>query len=468
MQENLRSSIFRIPSLLKVQNERAYKPHAFSFGPWHFHNQDLMRATKQFKKMLFKGLIQRFRERLNVNVEVDLSLSEQELEGAVSAIRERLKNARSNKKRELQEAIKAVGSKARECYEGGIVVTQEEFHKLLLLDGCFIIELFRKGAGEVSLQESEYTLFSSGMILTIYHDLFLLENQIPWFVLELLFDKTRGPESKMTLVELAITFIHSAFSSDDKHLISNELLNSSSRIVHIIDLTVRYLGSSAKLEREKQQPKQSQSRINWGRCLCSSAKERKKQQPKQSQHLIDYNSIPSATRLREAGVKFKTVAKRNILDVRFDENKGNLEIPSLLIHPATEAIFRNLIGFQICSPWVWWAWVAPSVIINYTVLLDCLVDSTEDVDLLCRSGIFSNWLNNKEAVDLLNRLCSGYQMEKFHYAHLCEEINSYCRKCSRRWRVSFIDNYLTKPWAIVSVIFAAIVLVFTIMQVFYK
>ncbi|GKV41405.1 hypothetical protein SLEP1_g48947 [Rubroshorea leprosula] len=266
----------------------------------------------------------------------------------------------------------------------------------------------------------------------------------------------------MTLVELAITFIHSAFSSDDKYLISNELLNSSSSIVHIIDLTVRYLSSSAKLEREKQQPKQSQSRINWGRYLCSSAKERKTQQSKQSQ------SIPSATRLREAGVKFKTVARRSILDVRFDKNDGKLEIPSLLIHPATEAIFRNLSGFQMCSPRVWWAWVAPSVIINYTVLLDYLVDSAEDVDLLCTSGIFSNWLSNKEAVDLLKRLRSGYQMDKFYYADLRKEINSYCRKCSRQWRVSFIDNYLTKPCAIVSVIFAAIVLVFTIMQVFYK
>ncbi|GKV33070.1 hypothetical protein SLEP1_g41617 [Rubroshorea leprosula] len=90
------------------------------------------------------------------------------------------------------------------------------------------------------------------------------------------------------------------------------------------------------------------------------------------------------------------------------------------------------------------------------------------ISLILRSGIFSNWLNNKEAVDLLNRLRSGYQMDKFYYADLCEEIDSYCRKCSRQWRVSFIDNYLTKPWAIVSVIFTAIVLVFTIMQVFYK
>ncbi|GLU11452.1 hypothetical protein SLE2022_281940 [Rubroshorea leprosula] len=434
MQGNLRSSIFRIPSMLKMQNEWAYKPHAFSFGPWHFHNQDLMRATKQFKEMLFEGLIQRLVERQHVNVEVDISANEQELEGAISAVREGLQNARSDKKRELEEAINAVGGKAREIYEGEINVSQDDFQKLLLLDGCFIIELFRRGAGEVSIQESEHVLFVGGMILTIYHDLFLLENQIPWFVLELLFDKTRGSGSRKTLVELAITFILPAFSLDDQHPMSRELLDSCSSIVHIIDLTARYLDSSAT------------KRIN-----------------QQSRN----NSIPCATRLREAGVKFKRVTSRNIFDVRFDKNKCALEIPSLVIHPAMETIFRNLIIFGKSSLWNQWA---PDVIISYTMLLDTLVDGTDDVALLCRSHIFSNtnWLNHKEVVNLLKTLCGGAYTDKFHYADLYEELDSYYKRLSTKWRVYLIDNYFTKPWAIVSVIFASIVLVFTIMQVFYK
>ncbi|GLU11454.1 hypothetical protein SLE2022_281950 [Rubroshorea leprosula] len=375
------------------------------------------------------------------------------------------------------------------------------------------------------------------MILTIYHDLFLLENQIPWFILQLLFDKTRAPEHKRTLIELAITLIRSAFSlDDDQHPISKELLASGSSIVHIIDLTGRYLGSSTK-ERKEQQPKQSQCRINWVCCLCFSAKERKEQQPKQSQSRINWgcylgssaqerkeqqpkqsqsrinwgcylgssaqerkeqqpkesqsrtnwgcylgsfagerkkhesqpliNSIPCATRLREAGVKFVRVLKeRNILDVRFDN--GALEIPTLVIHPATETIFRNLISFEQCNASLDCPWVDTSVMISYTMLLDKLVDSTEDVDLLCRSGIFSNWLNQKEAVDTLNRLCSGSYMGKFYYADLCKEVNRYSKRLTPKWRVSLIDNYFTKPWAIVSVIFATIVLVFTIMAVFYK
>ncbi|GKV33069.1 hypothetical protein SLEP1_g41616 [Rubroshorea leprosula] len=213
-----------------------------------------------------------------------------------------------------------------------------------------------------------------------------------------------------------------------------EFLANGSSIVHIIDFTGRYLASSAT------------KRIN---------------------RQFRNNPIPCATRLREAGVKFKSVTSRNIFDVRFDKNECALEIPSLVIHPAMETIFRNLIIFGQSSLWNQWA---PDVIISYIMLLDTLVDGTDDVALLCRSHIFSNtnWLNHKEVVNLFKTLCGGAYTDEFHYADLYDELDSYCNRLSTKWRVYLIDNYFTKPWAIVSVIFANIVLVFTIMQVFYK
>ncbi|GLT57295.1 hypothetical protein SLA2020_302780 [Shorea laevis] len=93
-------------------------------------------------------------------------------------------------------------------------VAEKEFEKILPLDGCFIIELFRKNVEKVSTRENKFVLFLGGMIQDIYHDLLLPENQIPWFVLELLFDRTRNyPEcTKFTLIELAIKFFSRAIS----------------------------------------------------------------------------------------------------------------------------------------------------------------------------------------------------------------------------------------------------------------
>ncbi|GLU11450.1 hypothetical protein SLE2022_281920 [Rubroshorea leprosula] len=268
------------------------------------------------------------------------------------------------------------------------------------------------------------------MILVIYHDLFLLENQIPWFVLELLFARTRVSGSKTTLVELAIGFFGSAFSQDQLQ-IPVELLSNSSKIVHLIDLARRCLGYS------------SERGVNVLQLQCR-------------------NTIPSATRLKEAGVKIKKAQSRDILDVKFNKDEGVLEIPSLLINPSTETIFRNLISFEQCSSF------CIMRVTCYAMLLDSLVDNSDDVDLMSRAGIFGNWLNPEEAAKLLNRMRNGTYTDVFLYAQLCEDVNAYCSRWWPKWRASLVHNYFTKPWAIVSVIFAIIVLLFTIMQVFYK
>ncbi|GLU11455.1 hypothetical protein SLE2022_281960 [Rubroshorea leprosula] len=46
MQGNLRSSIFRIPSMLKMQNEWAYTPHAFDDG-YKTIQRDAFRRTNR-------------------------------------------------------------------------------------------------------------------------------------------------------------------------------------------------------------------------------------------------------------------------------------------------------------------------------------------------------------------------------------------------------------------------------------
>ncbi|GLU00182.1 hypothetical protein SLE2022_175650 [Rubroshorea leprosula] len=112
--------------------------------------------------------------------------------------------------------------------------------------------------------------------------------------------------------------------------------------------------------------------------------------------LFDYETlIPSATRLKEAGVKFQKAESRNILDVKF--NKGVLEIPPLLISPSTETIFRNLIIFEQCS-------LCMPRVTSYAILLDCLVDTSDDVHLTNGIGILDNRLNLEETANFLNRV----------------------------------------------------------------
>ncbi|GKV06569.1 hypothetical protein SLEP1_g18444 [Rubroshorea leprosula] len=159
---------------------------------------------------------------------------------------------------------------------------------------------------------------------------------------------------------------------------------------------------------------------------------------------------------------FKKAESGNIIDVKFHKAEGVLEIPSLLINPSTETIFRNIISFEECSPFC-----IPRVTC-YAMLLDCLVDTSDDVEFMSKAGIFANWLNPEEAAKFLSTMRNGTSINVFFYAHLFEDVNAYCLKCWPEWRASLIQNYFTKPWAIVSIIFAITVSFFTIMQVFYK
>ncbi|GLU16558.1 hypothetical protein SLE2022_329870 [Rubroshorea leprosula] len=390
--------IFRVPATLKMQNPEAYKPYFFSLGPWHFGKKHLMDAQKN-KMHFLEQLVRRFQ-------------------------------SPDDKINELEVVISQVKNEALECYGGWGAINvegRENFEKILLLDGCFIIEMLRKWNGPIAVNQSERFIFSNAMIPTWRQDLFLIENQIPWFVLERLYERTRVSEQDKPLVELAIDVFYSIFSYE-------KLQIKPVRINHILDLAWHYVGISSE------QPK-------WG-----------------DEH-FDQNkhNIHSATSLREAGVKFRRSAEpRRILDIRFNNTEGVLEIPSLLIHPTTETIFRHLISFEQCYR------RHPSKVTCYAKLLNGLVDTPDDVDLLSRKGIFNNWLDSEEVSDFLNRLHNGTHMDYWYYAQLCLDVRDYCQRWWPKWRAFYIHNYFTKPWAIIAEVYALIILVFTILPIIFK
>ncbi|GLU16560.1 hypothetical protein SLE2022_329890 [Rubroshorea leprosula] len=321
--------IFRIPAPLKRQNRQAYEPYFFSLGPWHFRQPHLMDAQK-YKMNFLEQLVGRF---------------------PIS----------KGKIKELEEIISEVLIEASECYGGWGAInvdinveSREEFGKILLLDGCFIIEMLRKSAHLIQLSDHDQPIFSNAMILIWYHELFLIENQIPWFVLERLYEPIRVSEQDKPLVDIAIDAFYWIFSYDKFKLQIQADRIGRKKINHILDLAWHYLGRPSETE----------------------SKEFRKNR----------HNIPSASRLREAGVKFfRRVESTSILDINFDN--GVLKIPSLLIHPPTETIFRNLISYEQCYRFY------PSKVTCYAKLLNGLVDTPEDVDLLSRKDIFNNWLS---------------------------------------------------------------------------
>ncbi|KAJ6949301.1 hypothetical protein NC651_003335 [Populus alba x Populus x berolinensis] len=173
--------IFRVPHILRRHSEKAYTPNAFSIGPWHRHHP-LMKSTEKVKLKYLKGLLSRRSASITL--------------------------------KELIKSTRGIENEARSCYAGPIDVGVEDFVRMLVIDGCFLIELFRKDH-ENQLREDDDPIFKmSCMLQYLYHDLILVENQIPWFVLEHLFRMTAEPGNATTLAQLALQFFQNIFSSN--------------------------------------------------------------------------------------------------------------------------------------------------------------------------------------------------------------------------------------------------------------
>ncbi|KAK4603338.1 hypothetical protein RGQ29_012042 [Quercus rubra] len=345
--------IFKTPTILLRLNEKAYVPDVFSIGPFH-HGRPEFKETEKIKT------------------------------------------------KNLTNSVKDVEREAREYYGKPIDYTPDEFVKILVIDGCFIVELFRKDFYTELREEDDPIFTMSCMRQFLFHDLILLENQVPWMVLERLFNFTLDPRHKMPLVELAQDFFGDFFVSKPR-----SGYPPIQDIKHILDVFRKWLVLPTEEER---------GHLDWALLM------------------------PSAMSLVEAGVKIKRRESKSILDIKF--NNGVLEIPGLYIHEITETFFRNLICFEQCFP------NCEPRFTSYAVLIDNLINTAKDVDILCENKIIDNWLNPADAVPFFNKLYYNAFLKEIYYQKFRQDLNNYCKRRWPRWRAMLLRNYFDTPWAI--------------------
>jgi hypothetical protein len=101
-------SIYRVPRYLREGDDKAYVPQIISLGPYH-HGKKRLRQMDQHKWRCLHRVIKR------TNQDIKLYL----------------------------DAVREIEEKARSCYEGPINLSSNEFVEMMVLDGCFVLELFR-------------------------------------------------------------------------------------------------------------------------------------------------------------------------------------------------------------------------------------------------------------------------------------------------------------------------------------
>ncbi|XP_008779791.2 UPF0481 protein At3g47200-like [Phoenix dactylifera] len=417
-------SIYRVPKSLREGDEKAYFPQVVSIGPYH-RSRRRLRDMDSHKWRALHHVLKR------TGHDIHLYL----------------------------HAVKSLEDKARSCYEGHIHLSSDEFVEVMVLDGVFMLELFRGAAGEgftsLGYSHCDPVFAVRGTMHSIQRDMIMLENQIPLFVLGRLLGLQLGlPEQGCGLVaRLAIQFL-------DPLMPTYEPLNQSDRFklefsaaafdplseggLHCLDVF------RCSLLRAGPRPAPGVWLKRWS--------DRARVCDKRRQQLVH-----CVTELRDSGIKFRKRRTDRFWDIEF--KNGVLHIPRLLIHDGTKSLFLNLIAFEQCHM------NCSNDITSYVIFMDNLIDSEEDVRYLHYRGIIEHWLgNDDEVADMFNKLCQEvvFDMNDGYLSGLSGQVNRYYNHRWNSWRASLKHKYFNNPWAIISFIAAVVLLVLTLAQTFYS
>jgi hypothetical protein len=434
---------------------------------------------------------------------------------------------RINCKRNLLDYLNAVGalvSQARSCYSEQIKMNNESFLQMLLLDGCTILvalggtvelraqiessdvssdmdEITADGEKEKLKQKKEERTNTehetrsqeseqnrdmedkepeqSGLwfIRFVNHDLLLLENQIPFFIVKKLYELVAGKNAPSEPFTAAIAkYVESALRCYPIAIKDFDRPHDFQHLLHLCHMYFRPSQKPAEEQHYEIGPQYFHSFLSFGRKYLKLG---------QDHHYLDRNGHSTqhveyleagqqlnrwrrAAQYLEAGVQFRKrdfdkLDPHSLLDVRFTSSA--LEVPCVVIDEHTELLFRNLIAFEQTCPQFGDDFTA------YSIFMSQLISMPEDVTLLAKKGILVHHLDSDETVsDLFTMLSQDVVFDfngNYYLKSLCQTMEAHYQNRLNRWIAWLWFNHFSNPWLGLAALATVVVLVCTILQTVY-
>ena len=400
-------SIYIIPNRVTKISPESFKPQVVSIGPLHRKDETL----KEFEEKKMAHL-HHLLEWLNIEPRIGLD--------------------------DCLQKVNASIRKIKECYGGMITCTDVELAEMMVMDACFILDF-------LFLSEEHRPLISRNAILehAISRDLVLLENQIPFFVLQDIFDCTISKLRKGTLTSGVLKQLNilSPFNGNN----------------HVLGTTPHHI---LGLLQESFHPSPSQPTCPLFEMPNPCA--------------LQLVKIPnhSALELDKAGVKFKpNTEDGNRWPLAIDFSSSSIEcfrwcwgdrtlrMPKLCIDDNTELFLRNVIAYEQCTPNV------PDYVTSYVSAIDMLLDTKEDLSKLVESQVLSNHLgSNKDATKMLNSISKQFVFKEFYYTEQWRRLHRYHDSYVPKNIALLKRTYFNSPWNIIALLAAIILFTLAIIQ----
>jgi hypothetical protein len=393
--------IYKAPAALCDSNRASYTPRVISIGPFHHGSEKLMPMEIQKQRYL-----KEFCKRLRGKTKESLKVLWRTIE-------------------DLEDDIK------RRYAADTFDFSKDQFVKMILFDAVFIFELFLKNEEDMrddKRYQDDFIIGKPWLRAAIQRDLILLENQLPFFILEKLY--------RLAIDERKANY--SSFLDLSCHYFEKYGMNKTKpgetkhyEALHFTDLVRHFL----------------------------SFKHPKLESPDGKQ----IKNLYSATMLHQAGIKFKELPDECLLDIRAwkeTENtvkKGELHMPPLEIDNSTECLFRNLMALEQCH------YPTEEFICRYVKLLDFLVDDKKDVDLLIENKVIVSRLGDSKAVaELINKLCLEIVEVTSGYDALSQLLNDYYESSWNKNKAYLVSVYFHNVWIGTGTVIGLIILAITV------
>ncbi|XP_041008848.1 UPF0481 protein At3g47200-like [Juglans microcarpa x Juglans regia] len=388
-----------------------YEPRVVSLGPIH-HGKEKYQIAETFKLTLAKEFVKRSGTTI----------------------------------KELCNKIEKIIKELRECFEEEVTKKYNDVDLawILVVDGCAILQYIYLAV------EDKFEEFNikQDSVAFCQQDLFLLENQVPYRLLEEL----------MNLISLSQTKEKSEKSIDD-FIKTNQnmvLMNQQSskeqagksgegeKPTHLLDLLRTSLLGPARKPNKGKQPSRTQKR-----------------------NKPDWQSYRNMQELIAAGIHVKRSEANSLRGISFNRKfnffPGFLSLPPLIVDDSTGPKFLNLIAYEMCLDFQ-----NDFGITSYISFLDSLIDEANDVKELRKARVLFNLLGSDEEVArLFNEIGTDLVPNMGEYEDVKWQIQKYYDNACMTWIGEFFHNHFSSPWTVLAFLGALFALALSATQTWY-
>ncbi|MCL7037677.1 hypothetical protein MKW94_000930 [Papaver nudicaule] len=346
----------------------------------------------------------------------------------------------------LVYAMKVMEVEARRCYsEKFNNISASEFVTMMILDGCFIVQLLHLYERS-EMEDIDDPLFNiRWMVPNLHRDLLLLENQLPFAVLDKIFEiTTASTDDSSSLQKLALKFFNCLVPNGTKSSEKKCLFGvHPDNLLHLVRLSFvsSFIG--------KAKP-----------CFRLRKKQKKPHNLREIVPPYGHN----VEELKEAGARFMCRENHDLLDIVLKD--GVLKIPPLHVDDFIGQVFLNLIAYEQCDRFL------EPYFTHYVLFFCGLVRSAKDVSIMHDAGLLRHELRSDEdVVDLFKNLCKGvvsHECDSYLSETLIEFYKTLHFTNWNKWKKKWRDDYFSSPWAFSSFLAAGILLLLTVIQTFFS